>query len=129
MKKSHKDKNLIYSNGTNTSTKSSSDDMNTSKKSISGSSKVSSHKKRKKRDSRDYLKGEFNKIELPIFDGEVNPREEVEAWLLGMSKYFQVYDYSSNMKAKVEIYNLNGKSFIWWKNLKLLNQVTENNIK
>ena len=127
-KKYHKDKKLSYSNGTNTSTKSSSDDM-TTKKSISGSSKVSSHKKRKKRDSRDYLKGEFNKIELPIFDGEVNPREEVEAWLLGMSKYFQVYDYSSNMKAKVEIYNLNGKSFIWWKNLKLLNQVTEKNIK
>ena len=97
-KKSHKDKKLSYSNGTNTSTKSSSDDM-TTKKSISGSSKVSSHKKRKKRDSRDYLKGEFNKIELPIFDGEVNPREEVEAWLLGLNKFFQLHQYTPNMEA------------------------------
>ena len=93
-KKSHKDKKLSYSNGTNTSTKSSSDDM-TTKKSISGSSKVSSHKKRKKRDSRDYLKADVKRIKHPIFDGEVKTREEVEAWLLGMIKYFQFYDYSS----------------------------------
>ena len=35
-----------------------------------------------------------------------------------MSKYFQVHNYSSEMKAWLAIYNLNGKSARWWRDLK-----------
>ena len=35
-----------------------------------------------------------------------------------MSKYFQVHNYSSEMKAWISIYNLNGKEARWWRDLK-----------
>ena len=37
---------------------------------------------------------------------------------VGMSKYFQVHSYSSEMKARLAIYNLNGKAARWWRDLK-----------
>ena len=40
--------------------------------------------------------------------------QEAKAWLLGMRKYFQVQDYSGNMKARVAIFNLVGRESIWW---------------
>ena len=39
----------------------------------------------------------------------MNTGEKAEEWFLGMSKYFQVHNYSSEMKARLAIYNLNGK--------------------
>ena len=42
------------------------------------------------------LQGEFWKIKPPSYDGE--KEEDVEAWLLNMIKYFQVYEYESNLK-------------------------------
>ena len=51
---------------------------------------------------------------MHTFNGEIKTGQEVEAWLLGMKKYFQVQDYSENMKARVAIFNLNGRAFIWW---------------
>ena len=38
--------------------------------------------------------------------------------MLGMSKYFQVHNYSSEMKAHLSIYKLNGKEARWWRYLK-----------
>ena len=35
-----------------------------------------------------------------------------------MSKYFQVHNYSSEMKAHLVIYKLNGKVARWWRDLK-----------
>ena len=35
-----------------------------------------------------------------------------------MSKYFQVHNYSSEMKDHLSIYNLNGKEARWWRDLK-----------
>ena len=35
-----------------------------------------------------------------------------------MSKYFQVHSYSSEMKARLAIYNLNGKATRWWRDLR-----------
>ena len=35
-----------------------------------------------------------------------------------MSKYFWVHNYSSEMKAHLDIYNLNGKEARWWRDLK-----------
>jgi hypothetical protein len=38
----------------------------------------------------DELKGEMNKIKPSTFDGEHKKEEDVETWLLGMRKYFQL---------------------------------------
>ena len=46
----------------------------------------------------DHLEGEFKKIKPTSFDGESKTGEEAEAWLLDIKKYFQIDNYSSNMK-------------------------------
>ena len=45
-----------------------------------------------------------------------------------MSKYFQVQDYSRNMKERVAIFNLNVRESIWWEHLKQVNKINERNI-
>ena len=44
--------------------------------------------------------------------------DKAKEWLLGMRKYFRVHNYSSEMKAYLAIYNLNGKATRWWRDLK-----------
>ena len=73
---------------------------------------------RKKQKSNNSLQGEFRKIRALTYEGEVNMGEKVEEWLLGMSKYFQFHSYSSEMKAQLSIYNLNGKVARWWRDLR-----------
>lgn len=51
-------------------------------------------------------------IKPPMFDGE--KEEDAKALLLNMTKYFQVYDYESNLKARLAIYQLQGKVALWW---------------
>ena len=63
-----------------------------------------------------------------MFDGEVNNGQEAKAWLLGMTKYFQVQDYSRNMKARVAIFNLNGRSSVWWEHLRQVKKISERKI-
>lgn len=48
------------------------------------------------------LQGEFQKIKPPTFYGEAE--EVAEAWLINMNNYFQVYEYSRNLKARLAIY-------------------------
>ena len=62
----------------------------------------------------DHSRDEFKKSKPPTFDGEIKIGQEAEAWILGIKKYFQVQDYSGNMKARVSIFNLNGRASIWW---------------
>jgi hypothetical protein len=73
----------------------------------------------------DHLEGEFNKIKPSTFDEESRTGEEVEATLLDIKKYFQIYNYSNNMKVRMAIYNLEGKESIWWEDLMLANSVKE----
>jgi hypothetical protein len=61
----------------------------------------------------EHLEGEFKKIKSSTFDRESRTREEVEAWLLDIKGYFHIYNYSSNMKVRMTIYNLKGKENIW----------------
>ena len=61
--------------------------------------------------------GQFKKAKPPTFDGEVKYCQEAEAWILRMRKYFQVQDYSRNMKARVSIFYLSGRESIWWEHL------------
>ena len=48
----------------------------------------------------------------------MNTGEKDEEWLLGMSKYFRVHNYSSEMKSRLAIYKLNDKAARWWRELK-----------
>jgi hypothetical protein len=69
---------------------------------------------RKHRRSRmDELKGEMNKNKPPTFDGEHNKEEDVETWLLGMRKYFQLQNYSSHSEGRISMYQLKGKASMW----------------
>ena len=45
-----------------------------------------------------------------------------------MKTYFQVQDYSGNMKARVAIFNLNGRDSIWWEHLRQVKNISERNI-
>ena len=62
------------------------------------------------------LQGEFRKIKPPTFDGE--DEEVVEASLIIMNKYFQVYRYTNNFKARLAIYQLREKATLWWEEVK-----------
>ena len=53
-----------------------------------------------------------------MFNGEIEKGEEAEAELSDMKKYFQIYNYSNELKAKMAIYNLTGKEDIWWQYIK-----------
>ena len=77
----------------------------------------------------DDLQGEFKKIKPTSFDGESKTGEEVEAWLLDIKKYFQIYNYSNNMKVRMAIYNLKGKANIWWQDLKISHGLKEKNLE
>ena len=63
------------------------------------------------------------------FNDDTEKGEEVEAWLLGMKKYFQIYNYSNQLKARMTIYNLIGKANIWWQDIKQVKGIKEKNIK
>jgi len=88
----------------------------------------SHHKNKKKRQYHDEITGEFKKIKPPTFNGEVETGEEAEAWLSGMKKYFQIYNYSGELKARMAIYNLTGKADIWWQDLKRMKRIKEKGV-
>ena len=60
----------------------------------------------KKRKYKPYeeIAGQFKKIKLPMFNGEVEKVEEAETWLSQMKKYFQLYNYSDMLKAIMDTY-------------------------
>eukprot|EP00253_Pinus_taeda_P015903 PITA_15903 len=72
------------------------------------------------------LQGEFHKIKPPHFDEE--HEEAAEAWLINMNKYFQLYEYDHNLKARLAIFQLQGKATLWWEEVKIVKGVTEQNI-
>jgi hypothetical protein len=80
---------------------------------------------KKKTKQHDEVKGEFKKIKPPTFNGEVETGEEVEAWLSGMQKYFQIYNYSSELKSWMAIYNLTEKEDIWCQDIKRVKRIKE----
>jgi hypothetical protein len=79
------------------------------------SSSPSPVRKHKKRYGVDELHGEMKKIMPPTFDGEHNKDEDAKTWLLGMRKYFQLHNYSSQAEGRIFIYHLKGfKASMWW---------------
>eukprot|EP00253_Pinus_taeda_P014052 PITA_14052 len=45
-----------------------------------------------------------------------------------MNKYFQLYEYDHNLKARLAIFQLQGKATLWWEEVKIVKGVTEQNI-
>eukprot|EP00253_Pinus_taeda_P029659 PITA_29659 len=72
------------------------------------------------------LQGEFQKIKPPHYDGE--QEEAAEARLINMNKYFQLYEYDDNLKARLAIFQLQGKLTLWWEEVKIVKGVTERTI-
>ena len=93
-----------------------------------GGSSSSSHRGKRKRHYKNNSHGEFKKAKPPTFDGEVKYGQEVEAWILGMRNYFQVQEYSGNMKERVAIFKLNGRASIWWEHLRKVKKISERRI-
>ena len=62
------------------------------------------------------------KMKPPTFGGE---KEDVEARLLKMVKYFQVYEQKSILKTRLEIYQLHGKATLWWEEIKMVHMLDE----
>jgi len=54
------------------------------------------------------LHREFKKMKTPTYDGET--KEVIEGWFLNINRYFQVYDYSIELKSKMVTYQLHGKA-------------------
>ena len=76
-----------------------------------------------------HIEGEFNKIKPTNFDWESRTREELKAWFMDIKNYIQIYNYSNNMKVRMEIYNLKGKANIWWKDLNMSHGLKEKNLE
>ena len=93
-----------------------------------GDSSSSSHMRKINRNYSNILQDEFNKAIPPTFNGEINTSQEDESWILGMNKYFQVQDYSGNMKTRVSIFNMNGRASIWWEHLRQVKKINDINI-
>ena len=47
------------------------------------------------------ISGKFKKIKPLMFNGEIEKDEEAKAWFCGMKKYFQIYNYSDELKARI----------------------------
>ena len=60
-----------------------------------------------------------------MFNGEIKKGEDAEAWLSRMKKYFHIYNYSNELKEKMAIHNLTGKTNIWWKYIKKIKVIKE----
>ena len=93
-----------------------------------GCSSSSSQKNKKNRCYQNHSCDELKKVRPPTFNGEIKNAQEAEAWLLGMRKYFQVQDYSGNIKATVAIFNLTGIASIWWEHFRQVKKISERNI-
>ena len=94
----------------------------------SDSSEDNHHTRKRKFKPYEEISGEFKKIKPPTFNGETEKGEEAESWLSGMKKYFQIYNYSNQLKSRMAIYNLSGKADIWWQDLKRVKGIRAKNI-
>ena len=84
--------------------------------------------KKHKRSGVDEQKGEMNKIKPPTFDGEHKNEEDVETWLLGMRKYFQLQNYSSHVEGRIGMYQLKGNASMWWDQLVHVQHIKYKNV-
>jgi len=70
-----------------------------------------------------YFPSEFKKEKPPTFDWYVKKMEDVEDWILGLNKFFELHNYTDNMKAVVVIFSLRDKVDIYWEYLKWIRDI------
>jgi hypothetical protein len=70
----------------------------------------------------------MNKIKPPTFDGEHKKDEDAETWMLGMRKYFQLHNYSSHEEGRIVIYQLKGKTSMWWDQLVQVQHIKDKSV-
>ena len=58
------------------------------------------------------------KSSLLLFMERWRKSEDTKAWLLGMKKFFELHDYSKNIKSKITTFSFKGKAYIWWEGVK-----------
>jgi hypothetical protein len=73
----------------------------------------------------DSFQGDIRKLKPPTSNDENKRGENVEVWLLGITKDFQLHDYSSNLEASITIYHLQENISMWWDQLKLVKCINE----
>jgi hypothetical protein len=61
----------------------------------------------------DSLRGELRKLKTPSFDGVREREDDVKSWFLGLRRYFQLHNYSSNLEARISTYHLHKKDAMW----------------
>jgi hypothetical protein len=61
---------------------------------------------------------ELKKVKFPDFFG-ASDGTTIEAWLENMAMCFALRDYTSNMKVRMEVFQLKGNALLWWKTLLL----------
>lgn len=61
------------------------------------------------RSDKGYLPYESKKSKPPTFDTYLKKMEDAKAWYLGMKNFFELHDYTKNMKAKIVIFSLKEK--------------------
>ena len=45
-----------------------------------------------------------------------------------MNNYFQIYEYGHNLKAWLEIYQLQGNATLWWEEVKIVQNINEQEV-
>jgi hypothetical protein len=86
---------------------------------------VSLVRHQRRRHELDNLQGELRKINPPSFDGEKEMEDDDEACILGIGRYFQLNNYSSNLEEMISTYHLHGIFFTWWDQLKKVEHINQ----
>jgi hypothetical protein len=89
---------------------------------------VSHVRHQRRRNELESFQGDLRKLKSPSFDGEREREDDGEAWLLGLKRYFQLHNYSSNLEDKISTYYLYGKVVMWWVQLKQVEHINERRI-
>jgi hypothetical protein len=92
------------------------------------SPEVSPVRHQRRKQEVDSLQGDIRNLKPPSFRGEREREDDVEAWFLGIKRYFQLHNYSSNLEARISTYHLHGKDAMWWDQLKQVEHVDERRI-
>jgi hypothetical protein len=85
-------------------------------------------RKNKIRTRVDMLQGKMNKIKPPTFDSEHKKDENEKTLQLGMRKYFQLHNYSTQVEEIASIYQIKGKSSMWWDYIVQVQQIDEKKV-
>jgi hypothetical protein len=89
---------------------------------------VSPVRHHRRREEVEIFQGEMKKLKPPSFDGEKEKEDDAEAWFLGLRRYFQLHNYSSNLEARISTYHLHMKAAMWWDQLKQVEHINKSRI-